>query len=65
MRGGLRRLVNPGTPAQEIDVDGTREARQALREQLRKRQVLLDELLAQADGSSHQAASLPLDGNGT
>lgn len=40
MRGGFRKLVNPPCFVSEVDLEATREGRQALAEQVRLRQHL-------------------------
>lgn len=47
MRGGLRRLLHPATPANKIDIEGTREHRRRLSQAIRERQQLLATLEAE------------------
>ena len=42
MHGGFKTLVNPGTPVNEIDVEGTRVERDAQRLRLVARQQLAE-----------------------
>lgn len=44
MKGGLRRLVHPGTPAHDIDVEGTRAERQRIHDVIRRHNELVEQL---------------------
>ena len=44
MIGGLRPLRHPGTPADQIDVEGTQESRRLTNEAIRNRHLLIDQL---------------------
>lgn len=41
MHGDFRPLVNPGTPAHQVDIEGTRELRRQLNQAFRTRELLL------------------------
>lgn len=47
MRGSFRPLVNPATPSDKIDLEGTREKRELLRDEMRLRQLRLEAMLAE------------------
>jgi hypothetical protein len=58
MDGGFRPLRHPATPVDEIDLDGTRQERQRLHQELRRRQALLARLLADDKTKSPEADQL-------
>lgn len=47
MKGGLRRLVHPGTPAHLVDIEGTRDRRRRINQAIRERQRVLAALEAE------------------
>ena len=55
MHGGFRPLRHPATPVDEIDIDGTRQQRQRLHQELRRRQARLAQLLADEKTKSPEA----------
>ena len=62
MHGDFRPLRFPGTPADEIDVECTRQYRRAVSNQIRARQRLLDQLRAE-ESAGTQVADAGHDGN--
>lgn len=67
MRGGFRPLVNPPTPVRTVDLDGTREARERLHEEIRCRAYIIGLLLSVEPGddgvrvTAFESYSLPED----
>jgi len=60
MRGGFKRLVNPGTFISEVDLEETREARRKVHEQFRLRQRL-GELLEEHPVDDDQVQVTPYE----